>query len=387
MEKSLRVAAFSIGGLLIFTLFSAVLIVAMSQQKIAATVAEKTEFTYDEAYEKYVEKDRLETDQKSAEGQITQLRNQLEEDRKQFAQFLGSADILRERFYSIGRAGLDRRFCPDSFASEDTKDDFGPSPESVALALQRCPLNDAAYKQLGISALQIEEVLQTDAKVREQKTAIEIKEEKLATEQAKLESSTNDLKDIAAINRAFAPQERLERFGFGLELIFELPPTILPMILTFVSGLFGSLLINLILIVYPGNKFSIYEGERFVQHVILGGLIAVAVYVVVGAGASVLAISGNTPTPNNFLTFSAIGLFAGMFSDRAAKWLTRNIPFNAPDDDAQTDNEDGGEKGDASGGKSGDAVADAGEDQPSEPLPAAAPSAPPPTPIPAAPSP
>jgi hypothetical protein len=110
----------------------------------------------------------------------------------------------------------------------------------------------------------------------------------------------------------------------------RLPSSILAIFLSFSSGLFGALLIHLILICYPDNTYSISRTAQIWQYVLLGGLIAVAVYVALGAGSSVLGFSGSKiGNPTNFFAYSAIGLFSGMFSDRAADWLSTRATFVA----------------------------------------------------------
>jgi hypothetical protein len=57
----------------------------------------------------------------------------------------------------------------------------------------------------------------------------------------------------------------------------------------------------------------------------LGGLIAVGEFIVIGGGMAVLSSGNTAPDGNtNFLSFCAIGMLAGGFSDRFAKWLSDN---------------------------------------------------------------
>lgn len=337
IETPIRVAAFSLGGLLIFLMFSATLVVAMSQQKIAANIASKTSLTYDEAYAIFAEKGDLEARKIVVEGELEDLNKQFAAEGKKLDDLTINTEPLVELIRNIANSGAHLRVCPDNFIVRPEDAKYGPDWRDVAIGLDRCKLSDAQFLSLGITPDELDKVVEYETSAYKLKKAGEALNSQIDTEQIKLNEVSEALKEVASVERAFTPQERLKRYG--LTGIFELPPIILPMILTFASGLFGSLLINLILIVYPDNhnkKFSIYKGQLFVQHVILGGLIAVAVYVVIGAGASVLAISGSSPSPDNFLTFSAIGLFAGMFSDRAASWLEQNIPFNDPDEGGQT---------------------------------------------------
>lgn len=110
----------------------------------------------------------------------------------------------------------------------------------------------------------------------------------------------------------------------GGELLVEFPPSMVQILLAFSSGLFGALLVTLVLIVYPNNELNIASAHgRYEARVLLGGLVSLCVFVVMGGGSAVLgtgsAFSGGG---SNILAFCAIGILAGMFSDRVAYWLS-----------------------------------------------------------------
>jgi hypothetical protein len=96
------------------------------------------------------------------------------------------------------------------------------------------------------------------------------------------------------------------------------------LLLAFASGLFGALLITLVLVVYPKNDLTLSSGEGgYGARILLGGLISICVFVVLGGGTAVLGTSGAFAEGEaNFLAFCAIGILAGMFSDRVANWLS-----------------------------------------------------------------
>jgi hypothetical protein len=105
--------------------------------------------------------------------------------------------------------------------------------------------------------------------------------------------------------------------------LVDLTPNVLSITLSFVSGLFGALLLTLILAVYPQNSFNFVTSNSYFDRIFLGGLISITVYVVIGGGMGVLGASAVVRDgTNNFLTFCAIGILAGMFSDRVAGWLS-----------------------------------------------------------------
>src|SRR5690606_19676005 len=105
----------------------------------------------------------------------------------------------------------------------------------------------------------------------------------------------------------------------------HIPPSLMQITLCFLSGLFGALLITLVLLVYPNNDLSFARTNSFWNRILLGGLIAVGVFVIIAGGVGVLGSSEAILSgQNNFLSFCAIGMLAGGFSDRFAKWLSDN---------------------------------------------------------------
>lgn len=109
----------------------------------------------------------------------------------------------------------------------------------------------------------------------------------------------------------------------GKGALVEFPPVLIQILLAATSGAFGALLITLVLVVYPQTTFAFSSGGAFGPRVALGALISVCTFVVLGGGAAVLGSSAALDTGQaNFMTFRAVGLLAGMFSDRVAFWLS-----------------------------------------------------------------
>lgn len=105
----------------------------------------------------------------------------------------------------------------------------------------------------------------------------------------------------------------------------SIPPALMHIILCFLSGLFGALMLTLILAVYPNNEFNFTTSDSYWGRILLGGLIAVGVFVVAGGGVAVLGSGENILNGDaNFMSFCAIGMLAGMFSDRVAQWLSKS---------------------------------------------------------------
>ena len=126
---------------------------------------------------------------------------------------------------------------------------------------------------------------------------------------------------------AFAPVLVLQdKWLLGGGLLVQLPPAMMQIVAAFFSGMFGALLLTLVLIVYPNVNLGISTpGGNYGERILLGGLIAICVLIVLGGGTAVLG-TGNPFADGsaNVRAFSAIGVLAGMFSDRVAQWLSKS---------------------------------------------------------------
>lgn len=126
------------------------------------------------------------------------------------------------------------------------------------------------------------------------------------------------------VARSFAELNALgQTWLIGGSVLPQFPPSMLQIILAFSSGMFGALLVTLVLVVYPKNHFSLASHGHYGARTLLGGLIAICVYVVLSGGTAVLGTgSGFADGQANYMTFCAVGVLAGMFSDRVAAWLS-----------------------------------------------------------------
>lgn len=130
---------------------------------------------------------------------------------------------------------------------------------------------------------------------------------------------------FADARRAFDTMSSLDQgIMLGGGALTELPPAIIHIVLAFVAGTFGALLLTLVFVVYPGNGLTVTTSQGgYGARILLGGLVSVCVFVVIGGGTAVLgASSALAEGESNFLAFCAIGILAGMFSDRVTVWLS-----------------------------------------------------------------
>jgi lipid-A-disaccharide synthase-like uncharacterized protein len=136
----------------------------------------------------------------------------------------------------------------------------------------------------------------------------------------------------------FAVLSSLEFRWLPINLV-AFPPFIIRVLLSFFSGTFGALLITMVFVVYPSKLRERVSPKLYYKRVFLGGLVALTVFIVLTGGASILGTSEVSTDDANVMSFTAIGLLAGMFSDTVADWLSARAKtmFSAEEDD----NEDG----------------------------------------------
>ncbi|RYD48909.1 MAG: hypothetical protein EOP60_14820, partial [Sphingomonadales bacterium] len=147
----------------------------------------------------------------------------------------------------------------------------------------------------------------------------------LADNDARIKAAQETVAQAAKASNALQIVTLLDDSFVGLFGFTHIPPSLMQITLCFLSGLFGALLITLVLLVYPNNDLSFTSTNSFWNRILLGGLIAVGVFVMIAGGVGVLGSSEAILSgQNNFLSFCAIGMLAGGFSDRFAKWLSDN---------------------------------------------------------------
>lgn len=324
-----------IGAVLVAYLFIMVLLVATAQQKVVESLAkENVGYDYSVAVRYYFGRDSL-----------SALRGE-------------NGAALRDSTTRLRKAG-DRLADADQTLlaqSADLRDDlihlatYGcPSPPFAADSIpEPAALLSAAH---GVRHC-VAESADTNAGLRQ--TASEVDEGEAAVRKS--------VDDIAAINREMADQKDQikalddERAGIAEEIgtaakasgiiailrVFEdsswplakqlvyVPPALMAIILAFASGLFGALLITLVIFVYPENRFNFTRSESYGGRILLGGLIALGVFVLLYSGVAVLG-GEETGNPQNLMAYSAIGILSGMFSDQAAGWLSEKSSFGKSD--------------------------------------------------------
>ena len=148
--------------------------------------------------------------------------------------------------------------------------------------------------------------------------------EQLAVLRPRIEAASTLTEAEQKAKASFAEMNVLRQYWMlGGGFLVSFPPPMLQILLAFVSGAFGALLVTLVLIVYPNAKLEMEAGQETWARILLGGLIAMCVYIVLLGGTAVLGSSVEmTAAGTNYMAFCAIGILAGMFSDRVAYWLS-----------------------------------------------------------------
>lgn len=150
-------------------------------------------------------------------------------------------------------------------------------------------------------------------------------EQQIATIDAQMKADQDTATQAKQVSDTMQIVTLLDESFVGWLGLTSVPPALMQILLCFFSGLFGALLITLVLLVYPNNGLSFAQTNSFWNRILLGGLIAVGVYVVMAGGVAVLGSSeGAANGQHNFLSFAALGMLAGGFSDKFAQWLSDN---------------------------------------------------------------
>jgi hypothetical protein len=347
LRMSLRVAS----AALIAYFFIIVLLVATAQQKVVDALSDQdVGFDYSVAVDYYFGKTNLKTlrgdNTRSIKATTAQIRQGNDKLADANQKLLEQVADLREDLTRLRGLGCgDQEFPADQ-----------PVEPSVLLtaasATQHCVAEGAdetpRLKQVS------DEVNNAADSVRASVDAVaginrEIDDEKdhlgaLEDERNALSSqldTAGKASGIIAILRVFEDS----RWPLASQLVY-VPPALMAIILAFASGLFGALLITLVIFVYPDNKFNFTRSASYGGRILLGGLIALGIFVLLFSGVAVLGGSEANANSHNLMAYSAIGILSGMFSDQAAGWLSERSTFasssGGPSDPPSPDVEDPG---------------------------------------------
>lgn len=324
-------------GLFIASLFVVFLSLAMAQQQVEKNIQDlPNPPALADAFYLKDQSNELKSNIKTRETNLLNAKRGKSEAERRQAKAEGEKESARTDFQNASSEARLRTWCPEEF---DQKAINTLNMPTLLEIIRKCKKSKPDRPDISQYTKRMDSAYGgwVNADIRYDQSS-----EKIVSFAAEIEGLENGLDDLrndaklaSELEPKFRPLDKLQSlfksYGFGFfGWVFDVPPSILPLFMSFASGLFGSLLINLILVVYPDNNSNVRKGIEFLQHVFLGGLIAAAVFVVIGSGTAVLGFSSAGEGVGNFLSFSALGLFSGMFSKQAAHWLDKQAKqFNA----------------------------------------------------------
>jgi hypothetical protein len=329
-----RTAGRVLGAALVAYLFIIVLLVATAQQKVVESLAdENVGYSYSVAVRYYFGSDSLtalrEGNSKALRESTTRLRQAGDRLADAEQSQLAIAADLRDDLQRLGTVG-----CPSPPFAADTI----PEPSallSAAHGTRHCVAEtsdtDPRLKQAsddvdeGAEAIRksVDDVALINREIADEKDQIKALEDERESISGEIGTAAK-ASGIIAILRVFEDSP----WPLAKQLVY-VPPSLMAIFLAFVSGLFGALLITLVLFVYPENKFNFTRSEAYGGRILLGGLIALGVFVLLYSGVAVLGGAETSGNAQNLMAYSAIGILSGMFSDQAAGWLSEKSGFKS----------------------------------------------------------
>lgn len=327
-----RAAGRVISAALVAYFFIIVLLVATAQQKVVDALSDQdVGFDYSVAIDYYFGKTSLKTLRgentkaiKTTTAQIRQGSDKLADASQRLLEQVADlrGDLVRLRALGCG----DQDFAPDAPADPATLLAAASSTQHcVAEASDENPRLKPVSDEVNSAADAVRASLDSVAGINR-----EIDDEKdhlgLLEDERKALSSQSDeagkASGIIAILRVFEDSS----WPLASQLVY-VPPALMAIILAFASGLFGALLITLVIFVYPDSKFKFTKSASYGGRILLGGLIALGVFVLLFSGVAVLGGSESNANSHNLMAYAAIGILSGMFSDQAAGWLSERSTF------------------------------------------------------------
>ncbi|HEX8625671.1 MAG TPA: hypothetical protein VF782_11405 [Allosphingosinicella sp.] len=331
MKKVAHWTARTLVAILVTYAFIVVLLVATAQQKVDdALTKEAVGYDYSVAVRYYFGRESLKQVVGENSEAIKQSTAQLRaaNDRLQSANRTLTAEAadLAEDLARLTAAG-----CPAPPAPEAP-----PTPAelvSMAVATQHCASErgeaNPAISPVAADVLAgqraVQKSLDDSAGLKRDADDIQDRLDLLLAERNDINKQTEAAArsgDIIAVLKVFEDS----RWPLASQLVY-VPPALTGILLATVSGLFGALLITLILFVYPDNRYKFTRTKSYFGRILLGGLIALGVFVLMFSGVAVLAGPNASGSAQNLIAYGGIGILAGMFSDQAAGWLSDRSMF------------------------------------------------------------
>lgn len=310
-------------ALLLASLFILVLMTASAQSGVAERLARlKTPIDYSAAYPLWLKWQETEQEIEKRRETVRMLTDRIEK------------AVASEKWHSdrswLTLAPIYAVHSVFSAVPECKLDPMDTRPSEVAKTLSRlelCAPEANVTPRQRAYALEVvgkrEKIIANSSRWIAADDALKALQRQRDDQERQLKALEATLAELNGVNDSFGEISVLQRSRSSAALI-AFPPSMTQIFLAFVSGMFGSLLLTLVLIVYPKSDLKLSEtGKGYGPRILLGGLISLCVFVVIGGGTAVLG-TGNAFADGeaNYLAFCAFGILAGMFSDRVAAWLS-----------------------------------------------------------------
>lgn len=325
-------------AVLVTYVFVVVLLVATAQQKVDdGLTKEGVGYDYSVAIRYYFGRDNLKhlVAENSQQIKLATAQLRAANDRVQSAGRLLTAEArdLAQDLQRLTAAGCPAPSAPDS----------PPTPAELvaqAVATQHCgvelgeanPAVAAAARDVLAGQRAVQKSLDDVAALKREADDVQDRLDLLQAERNDIDKRVEAAArsgDIIAVLNVFEDSP----WPLARQLVY-VPPALTGIILASVSGLFGALLITLVLFVYPDNRYRFTRTKSYYGRILLGGLIALGVFVLMFSGVAVLAGPNASGSAQNLIAHGGIGILAGMFSDQAAGWLSDRSMFKPDADEA-----------------------------------------------------
>jgi hypothetical protein len=339
---------------LVVAIFIYLLILAMAQDQVVEKLSRGTGFAnYSsslldarEAKKLADRVDSLAEDRQKLRKQLATLEQQATVAKLEYEREAPRLDAIFEKF--DGTEGCQIRNKPKPAGSEASRQELEQQAQRSELAAARLCFavspglgGDARMIYMGIldNAQRLsDEMVRTDL-------ARKAKDAERKTLSDEITRQVNDRNRLAPARVQFTMLESLETPHWFPTNFVNYPPFIVRVLLSFFSGTFGALLVTMVFVVYPSKLRERVSAKLYYKRVFLGGLVALTVFIVLTGGASILGGSEASQDNTNVMSFTAIGLLAGMFSDTVADWLSARAKTMFSTED-ENDDEDRANKAD-----------------------------------------
>ena len=320
-----------LGSFAVAYFFIVTILVATAQQRVAeALETQNVGYDYNVAIRYYFEPGELNAKSSKNRDELVEAAGKLR-DLEMRKTLLGrnmtrQADLLRSTLTTIAASD-----CALPTITDDPSSLIAAAPAArECLATKGSEANSNLRRAVEVAASEADRADKIMDAMDENNGAIAHKEDHLKSLEATQATLKQQLESVAKSSHIMAVLDLFKRkcawqigCSPGSDILVHVPPALMAIFVAFSSGMFGALLITLVLYVYPDNRYSFTRSHSFGGRILLGGLIALGVFVLLFSGVAVLGGSDNAAEgSHNVMAYSAIGILCGMFSDQAAAWLS-----------------------------------------------------------------